>query len=104
MNRNFSVGSVFDGYSGASATNCTGGTFAGPTELSEPEARNEVWLIDAVPEHQVRDEHALLRRVLHVASGRVQGRGPRDCCRGSTSAPRQYFWDASDHILSAVQD
>ncbi len=38
LNRNFSVGSLFDGYSGASAT-CTGDTFAGPAELSEPEAQ-----------------------------------------------------------------
>jgi hypothetical protein len=41
INRNFSVGSVFDGYEGASSTSCTSGTFAGPAEFSEPESRNE---------------------------------------------------------------
>jgi hypothetical protein len=44
INRNFSVGSVFDGYEGASSTNCTSGTFAGPFEFSEPEARNEQYV------------------------------------------------------------
>ena len=29
MNRNFSVGSVFDGFQGATSTDCTSGNFAG---------------------------------------------------------------------------
>ncbi|MDA0164587.1 M14 family metallopeptidase [Solirubrobacter ginsenosidimutans] len=43
LNRNFSVGSFFDGYVGASAS-CTSDTFAGPFELSEPEVRNETFI------------------------------------------------------------
>jgi hypothetical protein len=49
LNRNFSVGSAFDGYEGASTTNCTSGTFAGPGEFSEPEARNEQWVQTTFP-------------------------------------------------------
>jgi hypothetical protein len=43
VNRNYAVGSLFDGYFGASA-NCTSGTFAGPAEHSEPEGRNVIWV------------------------------------------------------------
>jgi Zinc carboxypeptidase/Chitobiase/beta-hexosaminidase C-terminal domain len=43
LNRNFSVGSFFDGFQGASG-NCTSDTFAGPSELSEPEVRNEAYV------------------------------------------------------------
>ncbi len=43
LNRNFSVGSFFDGFQGA-GNSCTGDTFAGPSELSEPETRNEAWV------------------------------------------------------------
>jgi hypothetical protein len=43
INRNFSVGSLFDGYDGA-GTGCTGETFAGPAEFSEPESRNEQYV------------------------------------------------------------
>jgi hypothetical protein len=43
INRNFSVGSVFDGYQGAS-TGCSGGNSAGLFELSEPETKNEIWV------------------------------------------------------------
>jgi hypothetical protein len=43
LNRNFSVGSLFDGYEGAS-TDCTNETYSGPSELSEPEVRNETYI------------------------------------------------------------
>ena len=44
MNRNFQNGSIFDGFQGASATNCLSGNFAGLFEHSEPEVRNETWV------------------------------------------------------------
>jgi Zinc carboxypeptidase/Chitobiase/beta-hexosaminidase C-terminal domain len=43
LNRNFSQGSMFDGYVGGSAS-CTSGNFSGPFEFSEPETRNESWV------------------------------------------------------------
>lgn len=48
VNRNYGVGSVFDGYVGGS-TNCLGETAAGTGELSEPESRNIIALADAHP-------------------------------------------------------
>ena len=39
LNRNYAVGSYFDGYVGGSA-NCLSGTYAGVAELSEAESRN----------------------------------------------------------------
>ena len=47
-NRAFSVGSLFDGYEGASSS-CTSGNYASPGELHEPEAKNEVWLESTFP-------------------------------------------------------
>ena len=43
LNRNFSVGSYFDGYQGG-GNSCTGDTFSGPSELSEPEDQNETYI------------------------------------------------------------
>jgi len=48
VNRNYTVGSLFDGYFGAS-TNCLSGTFAGTGELSEAESRNVIALAAAHP-------------------------------------------------------
>ena len=44
LNRNFSQGSIFDGFFGATFTDCTNGNFAGIFEFSEPETRNESWV------------------------------------------------------------
>ena len=41
VNRNYTVGSVFDGFVGGS-TNCLSGTFAGSAELSEAESSNVI--------------------------------------------------------------
>lgn len=46
VNRNYTVGSLFDGYSGASS-NCLSGNYAGTGELSEPEAANVIELAKA---------------------------------------------------------
>ncbi|MCY1139829.1 M14 family zinc carboxypeptidase [Actinoplanes sp. Pm04-4] len=48
VNRNYTVGSYFDGYVGASA-NCLSGTYAGTAELSEAESRNVIALAEAHP-------------------------------------------------------
>ena len=47
VNRNYTVGSVFDGYVGASTTNCLSGTYAGTAELSEAESNNVIDLAKA---------------------------------------------------------
>ncbi|WP_433366243.1 M14 family metallopeptidase [Streptosporangium sp. CA-115845] len=101
LNRNFSVGSVFDGYSGAS-TVCTSDTFAGPAELSEPEARNEVWLTTRFPN---------IRFAMNTHSYGGYFMWPPGAYKlaGRETLPRpdfgteNFFWKASDHILSAVQ-
>ncbi len=92
VNRNYAVGSLFDGYFGASL-DCLNEVSAGTGELSEPESRNVIALAKRTPEHQVRDERALLRRVLHVASRRVQVRRPdhpaASLDRGVGAVPRR---------------
>lgn len=45
LNRNNTVGSVYDGYDGASTDPATA-VYAGPSEASEPEIKNELWVVD----------------------------------------------------------
>ncbi|HEX5618048.1 MAG TPA: M14 family zinc carboxypeptidase [Solirubrobacteraceae bacterium] len=49
LNRNFSQGTIFDGFVGATATDCTNGNFAGLFEFSEPETRNESYVQTTFP-------------------------------------------------------
>jgi hypothetical protein len=58
VNRNYSVGSLFDGYVGAS-TSCLSGTYAGTDELSEAESNNVIDFAKA---------HSNIRFVMNVHS------------------------------------
>ena len=49
INRNDTVGSLFDGYDGASAIAARASTYSGPAEASEPEMKNEHWVVDTYP-------------------------------------------------------
>lgn len=101
LNRNFSVGSLFDGYFGASS-NCRSDVFAGPAELSEPESRNEVWLTGHFPNIKfAMNTHSYGGYFMWPpGSYREAGRVTLPYVDLGTDT---YFWAASDHILSAVQ-
>lgn len=101
LNRNFSVGSRFDGYAGASST-CFSAVFT-PAELSEPEARNEVWLTETFP-------NILFSMNTHSFGGYFMWSPAAYIADGRVSLPRpsvgteDYFWQASSHILSDIKD
>ena len=101
LNRNHSVGSVYDGFIGGS-TNCTSGTYAGPKILSEPESRNLVWLADQNPNIQFAMN-------VHSYGGYFMwSPGAYDPNRVTLPRPsageEAYYWAASDHILNKIQD
>jgi hypothetical protein len=101
LNRNFSVGSLFDGYSGASAS-CTSSTFAGPAELSEPETRNEVWLTHQYPNIKFAMNTHSYGGYFMWPPGAYK-LPDRDLLPRSDFGTENFFWDASGHILSSVQ-
>ncbi|GLW09209.1 hypothetical protein Misp01_43380 [Microtetraspora sp. NBRC 13810] len=101
LNRNFSVGSIRDGYSGAS-TNCTSGTYAGPAELSEPEARNEVWLTEKFPNIKFAMNTHSYGGYFMWPPGAYKEEG-RELLPSPDFGTENYFWEASGHILSAVK-
>ncbi|MFI6328544.1 M14 family zinc carboxypeptidase [Micromonospora chersina] len=103
INRNFSVGSVFDGYVGASATNCVSDTFAGPSELSEPEARNEVWLVDTFPNIKLSMNTHSYGGYFMWPPGAYKAEG-REVLPRVDQGTEAYFWTSSDYILSRVQE
>ncbi|MEU7914109.1 M14 family metallopeptidase [Microbispora bryophytorum] len=101
LNRNFSVGSVFDGFNGGSTT-CTGETFSGPAELSEPETRNEVWLTEKFPNIKFAMNTHSYGGYFMWPPGAYKSAG-RETLPRPDLGTEEYFWNASTHILSAVQ-
>jgi Zinc carboxypeptidase/Chitobiase/beta-hexosaminidase C-terminal domain len=101
LNRNFSVGSLFDGYSGASAS-CRSDVYAGPGELSEPETRNEVWLTRRFPNIKFAMNTHSYGGYFMWPPGAYKLDG-RQTLPPVDLGTETYFWAASDHILNAVQ-
>jgi hypothetical protein len=107
VNRNYSEGSAYDGYFGASTifttTGCTGDTFAGPAEHSEPEASNIAWIGDTFPN---------IRFAMNVHSSGNYFMWPPGAYKPVTREPlprptlgqEDYFWQAARHILGRVKE
>ncbi|MEV6371419.1 M14 family metallopeptidase [Micromonospora musae] len=99
-NRNYTEYSLFDGYSGASSS-CTSGTYAGPSELSEPENRNLDWLASR--------PNIKFSMNLHSSGNYFMWSPGAYALPDRTSAPRpsladeSFFWGASSRILTAIK-
>ncbi|WP_353828794.1 M14 family metallopeptidase [Agromyces sp. SYSU T0242] len=101
-NRNQTVGSIFDGYDGAS-TSCTSAVFAGPFEQSEPETRNLDWVASefdnikfAMNIHS-SGNYFMWSPGAYIADGRVTLPRP-------SFGTEQYFYASSERILGAIKE
>ncbi|MEO3819754.1 M14 family zinc carboxypeptidase [Plantactinospora sp. B24E8] len=100
VNRNYTVGSLFDGYTGAS-TNCLSGTYAGTGELSEAESRNVIALAQ---------QHPNIRFAMNVHSYGGYFMWPPGAYRadGRVTLPRpsidesKMFLDSARRIVGAI--
>jgi hypothetical protein len=102
LNRNFSVGSRLDGYDGASGS-CTSDVYSGPSELSEPEARNEVWLTDTFTNIRFSMNVHSHGGYFMWAPGAYKLAG-RETLPRPSKADEDFFWSASSRILSRIQE
>lgn len=101
VNRNYDVYSYFDGYNGAS-NSCTSDTYAGPAELSEPEAKNIDWVAANNP-------NITFSMNLHSSGNYFMWSPGAYITPGRISAPRPsleeeaLFWGASSRILTEIK-
>jgi uncharacterized repeat protein (TIGR01451 family) len=101
-NRNLSVGSLFDGYSGASSS-CTDALYAGPSEVSEPEAKNEQWLVDTY-------QNIKFSNNIHTYGGYFMWSPGAYITPGRVTLPapnigiEAYFFQGADDILTRIKE
>jgi len=101
INRNYTVGSLFDGYSGASSS-CTSDVFSGPAELSEQESSNLAWI-------PATYDNIKFSMNIH-SSGNYFMWSPgayklpsRETLPRPTLGEENYFWEASKRILTEIK-
>ena len=103
MNRNSGEYSLFDGYFGAS-TSCTSETYAGPSEYSEPETRNEAWVVDTYPNIKFMNNIHSYGGYFMWAPGAYKNDGQRTTSPAPNIGIEQYFFEAGEKILRRIKD
>ncbi len=100
-NRNYDIGSLFDGYSGGSSS-CTSDNFSGPSELSEPESKNVDWVAATYRNIKFSMNTHSSGNLFMWSPGAyiVPGRIPLPRPDLGTET---FFWAASTHILSEIK-
>jgi hypothetical protein len=101
VNRNYDIGSLFDGYSGGSAS-CSGETFSGPAELSESESKNVVWVADTFSNIEFSMNIHSFGNYFMWSPGAYTFPG-RITLPRPTLGQEDYFWYASQRILQAIK-
>ncbi|GAA1936690.1 M14 family zinc carboxypeptidase [Nocardioides hwasunensis] len=101
VNRNYTEYSVYDGFSGASATSCTSGTYAGPGELTEPEAKNVDWVAARPNMKWSMNVHSSGNYFMWSPGAYKDG--TRETAPYPTLDEEQLFWGASSRILTSIK-
>ena len=103
LNRNNTVGTLFDGYIGAS-TSCISEVFAGPGEASEPEIQNELWVADTFTNIKFSNNiHSFGGYFMWAPGAYLPDRGEGDLDHANIGVEK-YFFAAGDQILNRIKE
>jgi hypothetical protein len=102
-NRNNTIGTIFDGYIGASYS-CTSDTYAGPAEASEPEIRNEIWVADTFQNIKFSNNiHSFGGYFMWAPGAYLPDRSEGDLVHANIGVEK-YFFEAGDQILNRIKE
>src|SRR6185503_15843170 len=103
LNRNNTFATLFDGYIGASHT-CTGETYAGPNEASEPEIQNELWIADTFDNIKFSNNvHSFGGYFMWAPGTYLPDRGEGQAVHANIGVEK-YFFEAGDRILNRIKE
>ena len=104
MNRNSGEYSLFDGYFGASTRSARATLYAGPSEYSEPETRNEKWVADTFPNIKFMNNIHSYGGYFMWAPGSYKDDGHRTTAPAPNIGIEKYFFEAGEKILKRIKD
>jgi Zinc carboxypeptidase/Chitobiase/beta-hexosaminidase C-terminal domain len=103
LNRNNTIGTIFDGYIGASYS-CTSDVYAGPDEASEPEIKNELWVADTFKNIKFSNNiHSFGGYFMWSPGAYLPDRGEGDVDHPNIGV-EQYFFEAGERILNRIKE
>jgi hypothetical protein len=103
LNRNNTVGTLFDGYIGASHS-CTSDVYTGPGEASEPEIKNELWIADRFKNIKFSNNiHSFGGYFMWAPGAYLPDRSEGDLVHANIGVEK-YFFEAGDRILNRIKE
>jgi Zinc carboxypeptidase/Chitobiase/beta-hexosaminidase C-terminal domain len=103
LNRNNTVGTLFDGYIGASIS-CTSEVFTGLSEASEPEIKNELWVADTFKNIKFSNNiHSFGGYFMWAPGAYLPNRDEGDLVHPNIGVEK-YFFEAGDQILNRIKE
>ena len=103
LNRNNTFATLFDGYIGAS-NSCVSDVFAGPSEASEPEIKNELWIADTFKNIKFSNNiHSFGGYFMWAPGAYLPDRGEGDAVHANIGVEK-YFFEAGDRILNRIKE
>jgi hypothetical protein len=103
LNRNNTFGTLFDGYIGAS-TSCTSDVYTGPSEASEPEIRNELWIADTFSHIKFSNNIHSFGGYFMWAPGTYLPDRSEGAADHANIGVEKYFFEAGDRILNRIKE
>jgi hypothetical protein len=102
-NRNNTVGTLFDGYIGASHS-CTSEVYTGPEEASEPEIKNELWVADTFKNIKFSNNiHSFGGYFMWAPGTYLPDRSEGEAVHANIGVEK-YFFEAGDRILNRIKE
>ena len=103
LNRNNTVGTIFDGFIGASHS-CISDVYAGPSEASEPEIKNELWIADTFDNIKFSNNiHSFGGYFMWAPGTYLPNRDEGEAVHANIGVEK-YFFEAGDRILNRIKD
>ena len=102
-NRNNTVGTICDGYIGASHS-CTSEAYTGPGEASEPEIKNELWVADTFQNIKFSNNiHSFGGYFMWAPGTYLPNRDEGEAVHANIGVEK-YFFEAGDQILNRIKE
>ncbi len=104
LNRNYTEYTRFDGaWVGASAV-CTSDSYSGPSEASEPETKNDMWVIDTFPNIKFASNMHSFGGYFMWSPGAYLDDGKRTTSPAPNIGVEKYFFQAGEKILGRIKE
>ena len=104
LNRNYTEYTRFDGaWVGASAS-CTSDSYSGPSEASEPETKNDMWIADTFPNIKFASNMHSFGGYFMWSPGAYLDDGHRTTSPAPNIGVEKYFFQAGEKILGRIKE